>query len=192
MEMAPSSGVMVAVGFEGLNTVLNRARPAADGDIIIPHAEQVILGTTSVDVEDPDDFSKDEAEIERMFEECGAMLSGLDSERVDRVYWGVRPLYSEDREQYAGRQISRGFYLLDHGERDSIEGFASIVGGKLTTYRKMAEAVSDHVCSQLGVDEACRTAEEPLLGYDESDRVDELIGEFEAENPADSDVHRRL
>jgi glycerol-3-phosphate dehydrogenase len=192
LEMALSSGVMVAVEYEGLETVLNRARPAADGDIIVPHTEQVVLGTTSVDVEDPDDFSKDDAEIDRMFEECGAMLSGLDPERVDRVYWGVRPLYSADREKHEGRGISRGFYLLDHAERDSVEGFTSIVGGKLTTYRKMAEAVSDHVTERLGVERECRTDDVPLIGHDESGRVDELIAAFEAENPADSDVYYRL
>lgn len=188
MEMAPSSGVMVAVGYEGLETVLNRARPAADGDIVIPHPQQVVLGTTSVDVEDPDEFPRDDDEIDRMFEECGAMLSGLDRDRVDRVYWGVRPLYSEDRGRHAGRQISRGFHLLDHEERDDVAGMTSIVGGKLTTYRAMAEAVSDHVATRVGVREACRTDEEPLVGHEEAGRVDELVAEFGAGNPADSDV----
>jgi glycerol-3-phosphate dehydrogenase len=191
MEMAPSSGVMVAVEYEGLDTVLNRARPAADGDIVVPHDEQVVLGTTSVDVEDPDDFRKEDAEIDRMFEECGTMLSGLDRDRIDRVYWGVRPLYSEDRERHAGRGISRGFYLLDHDERDGIKGFSSIVGGKLTTYRAMAEATSDHVADRLGIEGDCRTAEEPLVGHDGSREIDEFIAEFEADNPADSDVITR-
>lgn len=191
MGMAPSRGVMVAVEYEGLDTVLNRARPAADGDIVVPHDEQVVLGTTSVDVDDPDDFQKDDAEIDRMFEECGAMLSGLDPDRIDRVYWGVRPLYSEDRERHAGRGISRGFYLLDHDERDGIEGFSSIVGGKLTTYRAMAEATSDHVADRLGIESECRTAEEPLVGHDGSREIDELVAEFEADNPADSDVIAR-
>lgn len=67
-----------------------------------------MLGTTGVDVEDPDEFSTDDAEIDRTFEECGAMLAGLDQDRIDRVYWGVRPLYTEDRERYESRQIFRG------------------------------------------------------------------------------------
>lgn len=191
LEMAPASGVMVAVEYEGLDTVLNRARPAADGDIVIPHDEQVVLGTTSVDVDDPDDYPKEEAEVDRMFEECSAMLSGLDPERIDRTYWGVRPLYSEDRERYGGRQISRGFYLLDHDERDGIEGFSTIVGGKLTTYRAMAEATSDHVAERVGADGECSTAEEPLFGHDGSKEIDELVAEFGADNPADSDVIAR-
>ena len=186
--MAPTSGVMVAVEFDGLDTVLNRARPAADGDIVIPHDEQVILGTTSVDVDDPDDVSTDDAEIDLMFEECSAMLSGLDRDRIDRTYWGVRPLYTEDRERYEGRQISRGFYLLDHRSRDDIAGLTSIVGGKLTTYRRMAEAVSDQVVARLGVEEPCRTAETPLFGHDDPGRIDAIVREFGAENPADRDV----
>ena len=39
----------------------------------------------------------------------------------------------------------------------------SVFGGKLTTYRLMAERVTDDVCKHLGVDEPCRTAEEPLV-----------------------------
>jgi glycerol-3-phosphate dehydrogenase len=134
-----------------------------------------VLGTTSVDVEDPDEFSTDDAEIGRTFEECSAMLAGLDRDRIDRVYWGVRPLYTEDRERYEGRQISRGFYLLDHNARDGIDGLTTIVGGKLTTYRRMAEAVGDRVADRLGVEEPSRTAETPLVGHDDPGRIDALV-----------------
>ena len=39
----------------------------------------------------------------------------------------------------------------------------TIVGGKFTTYRLMAERMSDQVCAKLGNHEKCRTAEEPLV-----------------------------
>lgn len=116
------------------------------------------------------------------------MLAGLDRDRIDRVYWGVRPLYTEDRERYEGRQISRGFYLLDHRERDDVDGLTTIVGGKLTTYRRMAEAVGDHVADRLGVEEPSRTAETPLVGHDDLGRIDAIVREFGASNPADEDV----
>ena len=119
------------------------------------------------------------------------MLAGLDRERIDRVYWGVRPLYTADRERYGGRQISRGFYLLDHRARDDVDGLSTIVGGKLTTYRRMAEAVGDHVADRLGVEEPSRTARTPLLGHDEPGRIDAIVGELDASNPADEDVVRR-
>ena len=40
---------------------------------------------------------------------------------------------------------------------------ATICGGKLTTYRLMAERVSDNVCARLGVHAPCRTANEALV-----------------------------
>ena len=51
---------------------------------------------------------------------------------------------------------------MDH-KQDGLEGMASIFGGKLTTYRLMAERMSDLVCRYLGNNEPCRTAEEPIM-----------------------------
>lgn len=190
IEMQPTKGAMVVLNDNRLDTVLNRCRPPADGDIVVPHDEQVILGTTSEEVADPDEYSKDEQEVERLFEECAAMLPDIDPSQIARTYWGVRPLYrppaKEQKEDE--RAISRGFSLLDHAERDATTGFTSIVGGKLTTYRRMAAAVADHVCDQLGVTATCRTATEPLPGSDDPATLDGFVREFGASAPADEDV----
>lgn len=188
IDMRPSRGVMVVVEYDTLDTVLNRCRPPTDGDIIVPHDNQVILGTTSESVTDPDEYPTEDWEINRVLEECTDMLSELDSNRVARTYWGVRPLYSPPTEADEKRAISRGFTLLDHAERDDIAGFTSIVGGKLTTHRRMAEVVADHVCDQLGVTADCRTATEPLPGSDDPSALDEFVREFAVEAPADEDV----
>jgi glycerol-3-phosphate dehydrogenase len=188
IEMRPTKGVMVALNDDRLDTVLNRCRPPADGDIIVPHDEQVILGTTSEEVTNPDEYPKDEQEVARLFEECAAMVPEIDPSQTARTYWGVRPLYSQPAEEDDERAISRGFSLLDHAERDAITGFTSIVGGKLTTHRRMAETVADHVCEQLGMTANCRTATEPLPGSDDPAALDELVREFGAGTPADKDV----
>jgi glycerol-3-phosphate dehydrogenase len=62
------------------------------------------------------------------------------------------------------REVSRSHALVDHRERDGVEGLVTITGGKTTTFRLMAEAAMDAACEQLGVDRPCRTAEEPLPG----------------------------
>jgi glycerol-3-phosphate dehydrogenase len=189
LDMHPTTGAMVVVEHDGLDTVLNRCRPAADGDIVVPHADRVVLGTTSTEVADPDDFSEDAAAVERVVEECSALLPAVADHEVERAYWGVRPLYSPDTYGEDARAISRGFSLLDHAARDDLPGFTTIVGGKLTTHRLMAEATADHVAGCLGVDTPCRTAEEPLVGHDDPGRLDELVGAFDAANPADADVY---
>jgi glycerol-3-phosphate dehydrogenase len=179
--MCPTRGVMVGVANPGVDAVLNRCRPPTDGDIVVPRGDEAVLGTTSVAVDDPDDFERSEAEVERTVAECAAMVPGVDR-AVRRTYWGVRPLYAPD-EAADGRAISRDFALLDHGG-DGADGLFTIVGGKLTTYRRMAEATADRVCDRLGVSEPCRTADRPLPGADDPARLDALVDEFGVGAPA--------
>ncbi|MFW6317123.1 MAG: FAD-dependent oxidoreductase [Halorubrum sp.] len=185
--MAPSRGVMVSVEYDGLGPVLNRCRDPDDGDIVVPHDGEVVLGTTSVPVSDPDDYETADWEVERSVEECAAMLPAVADAPEVRTWWGVRPLYAPDEAGSNRRGISRGFTLLDH-DRDGVAGFYSVVGGKLTTYRQMAETTADRVCERLGVDAACETASEPLAHADDPERLDELVVEYGGANPTDLDV----
>ena len=78
----------------------------------------------------------------------------------------MRPLVSADDDP-SGRNISRGIVCLDHEQRDGLKGFVTITGGKLMTYRLMAEIATDTVCRKLGVDKPCTTAVTPLPGSEE-------------------------
>jgi glycerol-3-phosphate dehydrogenase len=49
--------------------------------------------------------------------------------------------------------------VLDHAQRDGVVGLLTVVGGKFTTYRLMAEQTADAVCSHLNVDKPCTTKE---------------------------------
>lgn len=60
--------------------------------------------------------------------------------------------------------MSRGIVLLDHAVRDGLEGFITITGGKLMTYRLMAEWATDLICKKLNVNVPCTTASEKLPG----------------------------
>jgi glycerol-3-phosphate dehydrogenase len=187
VEMRPSRGVMVSVEHDGLEPVLNRCCDPDDGDIIVPHDGEVVLGTTSVPVDDPDDYERAEWEVEETVRECAAMLPPVaDAERV-RTWWGVRPLYEPDEAARGGRGISRGFHLLEHAG-DGVANCCSIVGGKLTTYRRMAEATADLVCDRLGVDAACSTADERLPGASEPARLDEFVRRFDGQGLTDTDL----
>ena len=180
--MRPTRGVMVGVDNPGVDAVLNRCRAPADGDIVVPRGDEAVLGTTSVAVGDPDDFERSEAEIERTVAECAAMCPAVDGS-VRRTYWGVRPLYAPAEADRDGRAISRGFALLDHADGGAA-GFFTVVGGKLTTYRKMAEATADRVCERLGVPATCRTADRPLPGADDPAELDALCAAFGVDAPA--------
>ena len=181
--MRPTRGAMVAVENPGVDAVLNRCRPPADGDIVVPTPEAAVLGTTSVAVDDPDGFERSDAEVDRIVDECAAMAPAVAGAPTVRTYWGVRPLYAPDESGRDGRAISRGFALLDHAD-DGAAGLVTVVGGKLTTYRRMAEATADLLCDRLAVDAPCRTAERPLPGSDDPERLDTALDRFAVDAPA--------
>ena len=62
------------------------------------------------------------------------------------------------------RHMSRGMSIIDHSTRDGLKGLLTIAGGKLTTYRLMAEHVVDAMCEQRGETRPCRTADENVPG----------------------------
>jgi len=187
LPMAPARGVMVSVEYDELGPVLNRCRDPDDGDIILPHENEAVLGTTSVPVSDPEDYEKAEWEVEKSVEECATMLPAVAEAPVIRKWWGVRPLYAPDEAESDRRGISRGFYRLDHDD-DGVSNLVSIVGGKLTTYRQMAEATADMVCDRLGVDADCETASRELPGADDPAQLDEYVSSYDGQGPTDADV----
>lgn len=65
-----------------------------------------------------------------------------------RAYAGVRPLVAMMM-ILQGEMLVGGIALLDHAERDGLDGFITITGGKLMTYRLMAEWATDLVCKTL-------------------------------------------
>ncbi len=171
IQMRHSKGVMVAMNVRWVNTVINRLHPPGDGDILVPVGTVCVIGTTSVKVPTPESLDITPAEISLMLDEGEIMIAGFRHARALRAWAGIRPLYeppSADNLTAEGRSVKRTFSVLDH-ESDGVKGMASIVGGKLTTYRLMAERVANLVCQKLGVDKPCTTAETVLPGPAKAD-----------------------
>jgi glycerol-3-phosphate dehydrogenase len=162
----PGKGIMIAMNHRLVNTVVNRCKPPADGDIIVPIRTVSVIGTTDTRVADPDELEVTQQEIDEMLDEGEKLVPGFREARALRVWAGTRPLFSAE-DVSDTREVSRSHALLDHAERDGVEGLITITGGKTTTFRLMAEAAVDAVCAHLGVDLPCRTHEEPLPGSEE-------------------------
>lgn len=157
IDMQLDKGSMIVFNGRAVSGLVNRLRPPSDGDILVPHRSSTILGTTSGPA-DLDDVRASKREVERLLEEAAAVVPGITSARMVRAYAGVRPLLSGG---VNGREASRGFRAIDHGE-EGVDNLISVAGGKLTTYRLMAEKASDLVMSKLGRKGACRTMVEEI------------------------------
>ncbi|HET9879587.1 MAG TPA: anaerobic glycerol-3-phosphate dehydrogenase subunit GlpA [Candidatus Limnocylindria bacterium] len=167
LTMSPGKGSMLILSRRLTASVVNRLAEPGDGDIIVPVHTVCILGTTDITVPDPDEVRVTRDEVDALLADGERLVPGLAGARVLRAYAGARPLYDAaalEGEHGESREISRAHHVIDHGRRDGIGGFWSIVGGKLTTYRLMAAEVVDAVSASLGNRVPCSTADEELPG----------------------------
>lgn len=149
-----SKGTLLVTGKRMATRAINRLRHPSDGDILMPGGVVSILGTTSVRMDSPDNLFPSVDEVDLIIDQGKQMIPALDYRRYIRAYCGVRPLVSSGED--GDRSVSRGFSLLDHA-KDGVDNLITITGGKLTTFRLMAEKTSDMVCGKLGISSACQT-----------------------------------
>ncbi|WP_159236743.1 anaerobic glycerol-3-phosphate dehydrogenase subunit A [Raoultella terrigena] len=163
--MFPAKGSLLILDHRINRHVINRCRKPADADILVPGDTISLIGTTSVHIpyDEIDDNRVTAAEVDTLLREGEKLTPVMARTRVLRAYSGVRPLVASDNDP-SGRSVSRGIVLLDHAERDGMAGFITITGGKLMTYRLMAEWATDAVCCKLGNTVPCTTADAPLPG----------------------------
>ncbi|MGH2857687.1 MAG: anaerobic glycerol-3-phosphate dehydrogenase subunit GlpA [Solirubrobacteraceae bacterium] len=165
VRVLPGRGIMIAVAHRLVDRCVNRCQMPTDGDIIVPIRTVSVIGTTDVHTEDPDDHTVDPAEVQQLLDDGEKLVPGFRDARALRVWTGARPLFQDAKDAVTDtRDVTRAHALLDHERRDGVRGFVTITGGKLTTFRLMAQETVDAVCAQLGVARACATDSEPLPG----------------------------
>ena len=137
----------------------------ADGRavFVVPWNGLYLIGSTDIRYEgDLDDVRTDDAEIEYLLRETNALLPGakLTTEDVLYSYAGIRPLPFKP----VGKEgsITRKHIIYNHAPK--LRGMLSIIGGKLTTHRSLAEEVVDNLLDQMGKTAPCRTQRLALPG----------------------------
>lgn len=129
-----------------------------------PHQNGALLGTTDDDFYGtPDELRATQDEVAYLLEGMASVYPEIGRHRFVRTIVGVRPtLYAYGRLE---DRLSREHAILDHAHEDEgAPGLLTMVGGKLASYRAMAEEFADVVCAKLGVTKPCRTHEESLPG----------------------------
>ena len=157
---------------------------AADGrDVfVMPHEQTAIIGTTDDDFYgDPDDLRVVEDEVKYLWEAAVRSLPAVAQTRVVRAWAGVRPTVWEWGKTEDA--LSREHEIFDHAV-DGAPGFLTMIGGKLASFRIMAEEAVDAVERVLGEEHrACRTYLEPLPGGEGLPDVELLASEHRLPEP---------
>ncbi|MCG8636748.1 MAG: anaerobic glycerol-3-phosphate dehydrogenase subunit A [Desulfobacterales bacterium] len=163
ISMSYSKGSLLVTQSRMNDRVINRLRKASDADILVPGGTVSIIGTTSMEIDSLDDIRPTTAEVDAIIKEGADMVPSLGNARYIRAYAGVRPLVRTPGGD--GRSISRNYTLKTHDEdhdKNKVENLVTITGGKLTTFRLMAEKASDIVAGRLKNSNPCLTAKNPL------------------------------
>jgi len=133
---------------------------------MIPWNDKYLIGTTDIRYEgDLDNVQISSDEIDYLLRETNRVfpIAKLAREQILYTYSGVRPLpFTDDKDEQG---ITRRHFIRVHPK---LPGLFSIVGGKLTTYRSLAEETVNLVLEMpqlhLARSANCATAHQPLPG----------------------------
>ncbi|HVT77496.1 MAG TPA: glycerol-3-phosphate dehydrogenase C-terminal domain-containing protein, partial [Acidimicrobiales bacterium] len=171
VHIRPAKGVHVTVSKDkvpaDIAVVLN-----VPGDrrsiFVVPWGDKVYLGTTDTDYDGPIENPTCTAEdVEYILRAVNAATTAtVTNDDVIGTWAGLRPLIA-DAKSTRTADLSRR-----HSVTTSPAGMVTVTGGKLTTYRQMAEDTVDVVTKHLGVKARCKTKRFKLL--DDRAEVDAL------------------
>jgi glycerol-3-phosphate dehydrogenase len=158
---------------------------------IIPWNDLYLIGTTDLRYTgDLDRVTPDDAEIDYLLAETNRVLPHAQLTRADLLYAyaGVRPLAYQS--EGAPARITRRHFMHEHAPQ--LAGFISIIGGKLTTYRELAEQAVNLIYQKLRRPAPpCATAERALPGAACAD-FNNFSAQFKAESSLPVAASERL
>lgn len=152
-------GLRKQIGSCGLYVEANDGRPV----FILPFGDLTLVGTTDVPFENgPENAVASDEEIEYLLRAVNQTIPdvGLTREQIDLHYSGVRPLPYTDKQSPGA--ITRRHWLQEHS--DSPVPLYSVIGGKLTTCRSLAETGARTVLARLGRESIANSRERVIPG----------------------------
>ena len=139
-----------------------------DGRVLfaVPWHNKVVVGTTDTVIDKPllePHFQLEEVEF--ILETASQYLTKKPTKKdILSVFSGLRPLAKPEGDKQSTKEISR-----HHKVMISSSGLITVIGGKWTTYRKMAEDTVDNAILIGGLQASkCTTHNLPIFGYDKN------------------------
>jgi glycerol-3-phosphate dehydrogenase len=130
---------------------------------VVPWGNYSLIGTTDTDYTgDPDAVYATASDVKYLVTEMRHYFPQFSEQDVYYAMAGLRPLVASENK--AASNTSRAHKLVDHELENGIKGFITVLGGKITAYRGIAEEVTDLVCKKFKKHAPCTTTHTPLQG----------------------------
>jgi len=154
-----ATGPWQAKGTKGSHVIVARSRIGNNGAVTmispddgrvmfaLPHGSETILGTTDLRTdESPDEVKASDAEVDYILRAANFYFpdAGLSVDDVIAKWAGIRPLAA------APAGMSPSSISREHRISRDTSGMIVVTGGKLTTYRSMAEEIVDEIEKSIG------------------------------------------
>lgn len=140
---------------------------ASDGRVffVVPWRGFSMVGTTDTDFQGRlEDVAADEKDVTYLQRSTRDAFPSADVETIHYTWAGVRALVLErSRQGMTESQVSRKDKIHDHAA-DGVPGLITVLGGKITAYRSIAEQMGALAVKLLGKGGPSRTATEPYPG----------------------------
>ncbi len=145
------------------NAIIGFARSDGRLFFVIPWLGYSLIGTTDTDYTgDVDYVTADADDVDYLLTAAQHVFPSLNRDDIHYTEAGLRALVlSGDK---SASDTSRAHKLIDHERTDSLNGYISLLGGKITGYRGISEETVGLACKKLGRKTPCKTAESPLPG----------------------------
>ena len=148
-----------ALAGQGIYAEATDGRPV----FILPFGEGVLVGTTDIPFDQPpESATASVVELDYLLAAVNQVFPqvNLNRDGIELHYAGVRPLPRVDSTAPAG--ITRRHWLEE--TPDAPVPLFSVIGGKLTTCRSLAESAADTILGRLGMNRIADTRERPIPG----------------------------
>ena len=130
---------------------------------VIPWGKYSLLGTTDTDyTKDLEAIYAEKEDIDYIMQEAQRVFPQLKTEDIFYTFAGLRSLPDSGDDKPSN--VSRAHKTIDHEKTDGVKGFVSVLGGKITGGRGIAEEITNLVCKKLDFKAACKTATTPFPG----------------------------
>jgi glycerol-3-phosphate dehydrogenase len=130
---------------------------------VIPWGKYSLLGTTDTDyTKDLEAVYAEKEDIDYIMREAQHVFPQLKTEDIFYTFAGLRSLPDSGNDKPSN--VSRAHKTIDHEKTDGVKGFVSVLGGKITGGRGIAEEITNLVCKKLDFKAACNTATTPFPG----------------------------
>jgi glycerol-3-phosphate dehydrogenase len=130
---------------------------------VIPWQGYSLIGTTDTEYSgDKELINSEIGDVTYLVKEVQHAFPGFKTDDVFYTIAGLRSLVGTKGRKVSN--ISRSHKLVDHESAEGLKGLVSILGGKMTGYRSIAEEAVDLICRKLGLSVGCVTTEKALPG----------------------------